>query len=307
MIVFRLIQALLSPLAVIGSSVYGLSLIRNAKRTGSSATVLASCYPRWLLHHLRQRWDGPCVRMMKVLPTPIRQGLRMATTPTIVAHAVTGYVPKPYRYPYEGRPSMLHQPVARTTFHDQGLERHLPQVEQFVVLGAGFDTRSYRQAVRVRCFEIDQPGTQRVKRELLAKAGVDAKHVTFVPANFGEEDWFDQLLEADFDPARPAYFLWESVAMYLERSDVERVLRRIGGLAPGSAVGFDYFTTAILQGRDPYSRYARWGTDRIGEPLRFGIDQDEVTELLRQCGLKMEEQQGFGENPIMAGFVTARV
>lgn len=307
MIVFRLIQVVLSPLAVIGSSVWGLSLIRQARRTGSSATVLASCYPRWILHHLRQRWDAPCVRLMKVLPTPVRLGLRYGTMPTIVAHAVTGYVPKPYRYPYQGQPPMIHQPVARTTFHDQALARHLPEVEQLVVLGAGFDTRSYRlpPGAVVRCFEIDTPGTQRVKREALAKAGVEAGHVTFVPANFEEEDWFGRLVEAGFDPGRPAYFLWESVTMYLDRKAVEQTLRRMS--APGSVVAFDYFTTVILRSNDPYSAYARWAADRIKEPFRFGIDQGDVPGFLESCGLRVEEQRSFNQDPVMAGFVTATV
>ena len=47
---------------------------------------------------------------------------------------------------------------------------------QFVVLGAGFDTRVYRlpKDVRVRCFEVNAPRTQAFKREMLTKAGVDA-------------------------------------------------------------------------------------------------------------------------------------
>ncbi|MFI6906164.1 class I SAM-dependent methyltransferase [Nonomuraea sp. NPDC050394] len=307
MIVFRVIQVLLSPLAVIGSLLWSLSLISQARRTGSSATVLASCHPRWILHHLRQRPDTPCVRMMNVLPMPIRFGLRCATMPTIVAHAATGYVPKPFRYPYRGRPPMIHQAVARTTFHDQALARHLPDVEQLVVLGAGFDTRCYLlpPGSVVRCFEIDTPQTQKVKREALAKAGVQAEHVTFVPANFKDDDWFDTLLEAGFDPGRPAYYVWESVTMYLDRQAVEQTLRRIA--TPGAVVAFDYFTTVILRSSDPYSAAARWTTDRIKEPFTFGIDQQEVAGFLRSCGLRAREQYFFNQDPVMAGFVTATV
>ncbi|MFI6324010.1 class I SAM-dependent methyltransferase [Nonomuraea sp. NPDC050556] len=305
--VFRLVQALLSPLGFVGTWLWGLSLVREARRTGSSATVLASCYPRWIMHHLRQRWDAPCVRLMKVLPGPVRLGLRYATVPTIVAHAVTGYVPKPFRYPYQGQPPMMHQPVARTTFHDEALARHLPGVEQLVVLGAGFDTRSYRLPAgsAVRCFEVDTPGTQRIKREALSRAGVSAEHVTFVPANFEEKDWFARLVEAGFDPARPTYFLWESVTMYLDREAVERTLRRVS--APGSVVAFDYFTTVILRSNDPYSTYARWAAARIKEPFVFGIDQEDVAGFLEACGLRMEEQRSFNQDPVMAGFVTATV
>src|SRR5204862_6805551 len=94
----------------------------------------------------------------------------------------------------------------------------------------------------VRCFEVDMPRTQAFKRAMLRRAGLDASRVTFVPADFEREDWFEKLLAAGFDPSRPTFFLWEGVTMYLGRPAVESALGSIAGTAPGSAVAFDYFT-----------------------------------------------------------------
>lgn len=39
---------------------------------------------------------------MMVMPNISHLGLRLATAPTLLGHRLTGYVPKIYRYPYEG-------------------------------------------------------------------------------------------------------------------------------------------------------------------------------------------------------------
>src|SRR5262249_2206310 len=182
----------------------------------AAATVLASSLSGWMLHGLGTRRDEPCALLMKVLPNVSHLGTRLVAAPTLVGHRLTGYVPKIYRYPYEGVPPMTHQPAARTTFYDAALERHLPGVDQLVILGAGLDTRSYRllPQAHVRCFEVDTPKTQAFKREMLRRALVDASRVTYVPANFQVKDWFDQLVEAGFKPDRPTFFLWEPPSRY---------------------------------------------------------------------------------------------
>jgi methyltransferase (TIGR00027 family) len=154
---------------------------------------------------------------------------------------------------------MKHQAAARTTFYDAALERHMAGSNQLVILGAGFDTRAYRlpTGTRVRCFEVDTPRTQALKREMLKKAGVDTTRVTYVPADFLEEDWLGKLVDAGFEPDRSSFFLWESVTMYLDREAVESTLRKIAGTATGSAVAFDYFSTEIIEARSLFMRYAR--------------------------------------------------
>src|SRR5436190_23974718 len=119
-------------------------------------------------HQLGTRRDDPCDRMMTVLPNAPYWGLRLTTAPTLLAHRVTGHVPKIYRYPYEGVPPLMHEASARTTFFDEALQRHLADIDQLVILGAGLDTRSYRlpPGARVRCFEVDTPKTQPFKREI---------------------------------------------------------------------------------------------------------------------------------------------
>jgi O-methyltransferase involved in polyketide biosynthesis len=61
-------------------------------------------------------------------------------------------------------------------FVDAAVERYLATINQFVILGAGFDTRAFRLPRRgqIRCFEVDMPQTQSTKRQLQRKAGIDS-------------------------------------------------------------------------------------------------------------------------------------
>ena len=316
--IFRLIQIILLPIGAVGYVPFVVKLVTFSRRSGTSATVLASLYTRYMQHRLSTRRDEPCYRLMMVLPNVSHLGLHLTTAPTLLAHRLTGYVPRIYRYPYEGEPPMKHQPAARTTFYDAALERHLATITQLVILGAGFDTRPYRlpAGTRVRRFEVDAPKTQAFKRQMLKKAGVDTTRVTYVPADFLKEDWLEKLVDAGFDPDKPSFFLWESVTMYLDREAVESTVRKIAGTATGSVVAFDYFSAEIIESRSLFMRYARAVINATGEPWRFGIDntppaRQQVVEFLESCGLSLEEQRNFGPEKdgkrAMAGFATAIV
>jgi methyltransferase (TIGR00027 family) len=316
--VFRVIQIILLPIGAVGYVPFVVTLIAYSRRTGVSATVLASLYTRYMQHKLSTRRDETAMQLMMVMPNVPQLGLRLSTAPTLVAHRLTGYVPRIYRYPYEGVPPMQHQSAARTTFYDEALERHLADVDQFVILGAGFDTRSYRLSAeaRVRCFEVDAPKTQAFKREMLQKAGVDATRVTYVPADFEQEDWFEKLVDAAFKPDTPSFFLWEAVTMYLHREAVESALRKIAQTAHGTVVAFDYLSDELIASQSFFMRYARVVLNATSEPWHFGLDntppaRNHVAAFLASCGLTLEEQRNFGRETgrkrAVAGFATATV
>jgi methyltransferase (TIGR00027 family) len=220
----------------------------------------------------------------------------------MLAHRLTGFVPRAFRYPFEGDIPRQYEAAARMAFFDAAVARYLPNMAQFVILGAGFDTRALRlpKDLRVRSFEVDTPRTQAIKRRMLAKTALDASRITFVPASFEKEDWFTRLVAAGFDPSKPALFLWEGVVMYLDRAAVEDTLRKIGSCAAGSMVAFDYFTSEALSSQELYWRFARMSTRSVGEPLKFGVEsrpptRERLTELLQPCGLALVEQHVLGK------------
>lgn len=317
-IVYYLISLVLFPVSLLGYVIWVGKGLVTWRKSGVSGTAQGPLSARAAMHEMGVRQDEQACRLLLILPGVPPLGLCLASGPTLLAHRLTGYVPKAFRYPFEGDVSERYEASARVTFFDRAVDRYLADIDQFVVLGAGFDTRPYRlpKDTRVQSFEVDAPKTQAVKRETLAKAGIDSSRVRFVAADFEKEDWLERVVDSGFIPERPAVFLWEGVTMYLDREAVEDTLRKIAGTAKGTVAVFDYFTTEALESNALYWRYARATTKAAGEPLKFGVDstppsRERLSELLRSCGLSLVEQQTFGqergERRAWGGFAVAEV
>lgn len=315
---FTLLIILFSPVVILGYVLWVGKLMIAGTSSGVSGTAQGPLSARWFQHQLGTRPDEPANRLMPLLPNLSPLGLRLSSWPLLLAHRLTGFVPRAFRYPYQGEVAQSEEASARQTFFDELVERHLPAITQFVILGAGFDTRAYRLPAGwgVRCFEIDAPKTQAVKRDLLVRAAIDTSHVAFVSADFETDDWLARLVEAGFDVNKPALFIWEGVTMYLERPAIEATLRKIGGLANGTILAFDFFTTEPLTSQSLYWRYGRAMTRAANEPLVFGVDstppmRDRLAELLASCGLALVEARTLGQetdgNRAWGGFATAIV
>ena len=301
-IVFYFLSVLLFPVTLLGYVIWVGKIVLTGRKSGVSATAQGPLAARFTEHKLGTRLDEPANRLMLALPNVPPLGLHLTAWPLLLAHRLTGYVPKAFRYPFEGDVPPQYEASARIAFFDAAVDRYLADITQFVILGAGFDTRAYRlpPQTRVRSFEIDEPRTQAVKRELLEKVGINATGVTFVAADFEQEDWLTLLVAAGFDPSQPALFLWEGVTMYLDRAAVEDTLRKVASTAQGSVVAFDYFTTEPLETRALYWRYGRAAAKAAGEPLKFGLDstppsRERLAELLQSCGLALDEQRTLGQ------------
>ncbi len=318
MIVFYLLSVLLDPVTLIGYVIWIGKLLVSGRGSGVSSSAQGPLTGRWVMHQLGTRRDDASNRLMLVLPGISPLAVHMALGPVLFAHRVTGYLPGIGRYPFQGDIPPQSEAAARMTFFDNVVDRYLPDITQFVILGAGFDTRAFRLPANlgVRSFEVDAPKTQAVKREALHKAGIDASRVTFVSADFEKDDWLAKLVDAGFDRGKPALFVWEGVAMYLDRPAVEATLHKIAGTAKGSIVAFDYFTDECLLSQAFYWRFARASTKAVGEPLKFGIDstppaQERLAEFLKASGLELCEYRMLGHEAegkrSWGGFAVARV
>ena len=316
--VFYLLSVLLFPVTLIGYAIWVGKTILTGRGSGISRTAQGPLSIRWFMHHLGTREDEPSHRLLLVLPGVSPLGVRLVAGPMRLSHRLTGYVPRAFRYPFEGDIPRQYEVSARVTFFDAEVSRYLAEVSQFVTLGAGFDTRAFRlpKEGRVHSFEIDAPKTQAIKREMVKKAGIEVAEVTFVAADFEKEDWLSRLVEAGFDPGKPALFLWEGVMFFLDREAVEATLRKIASCASGSVVAFDYLTTEVLESQALSWRYARAGLRAAGEPWKFGIEStppssERLAELLRSCGLSLGKHRTLGKETegkrAWGGFATAIV
>jgi len=298
--IFFVICLLLFPLIAAGYLLW-VAKAYAGRASGVSRTAQGPLSARWFQHRLGTRRDEPAHRLLMVLPGVSPLAVHLVFGPMLLAHRLTGYVPQTFRYPFAGEMTLQNQASARQTFYDSVVERYLTGVPQFVILGAGFDTRAFRLSteIQVQSFEVDTPATLAITQEVLGRAEVDLGSVRFVAADFEREDWLVRLVEAGFEATRPALFLWEGVTPYLERAAVEATLQKIAGTARGSVVAFDYITTELLESQSLYFRIVRASLRAGGEPLKFGIDSkppssEQLAELLRSCGLSLVEQRTLG-------------
>lgn len=153
-----------------------------------------------------------------------------------------------------------------------------------VILGAGYDTRSYRMNLAergARSYEVDAPGTQAMKKDILMDAGVDPGSTTFVSCDFEREDWLEKLKCAGFDVALPTFLVWEGVTMYISQETVTATINKVGLLANGSMIGFDYLdrTWALSETLTKLSKRGR-------EPWIFGMTSTEMEQLIEKCNKK---------------------
>jgi methyltransferase (TIGR00027 family) len=299
--IYYFLNILLFPITLIGYVLMSVSFFAGRK-SAVSGTALAPLLGRWVLHNLGSRQDEPANRLMMAIA-----GLSVSLTegPMILAHRVSGYVPKAYQYPFQGEITLGNQGGARQTLFDEVVEQYLPDITQFVILGAGFDTRALRlkgtpKYAAVRTFEIDTPPTLAYKLEKLAKGRIDSTGVTFVPADFEKENWLTGLISAGFNLSLPALFIWEGVVPYLDQEAVKDTLRKIASNTKGSIVAFDYFTSEVLDSQALSMRSIRASLNAGGEPLKFGVDsnppsRERLAELLQSCGLSLIEQRTLGQ------------
>lgn len=190
------------------------------------------------------------------------------------------------------RPTVL----ARTRLIDESVSKMASSTPQLVILGAGLDTRSWRlpQLVSVVVFEVDHPDTQRRKRALLRRRGLDVSRVRFIPTDFNLGRLASAMDSAGFDRTLPTLFLWEGTTNYLSPEAVDATLRWCARGAVGSQLIFTYIDDDVLA--DP-SRYV--GADRVfstlrraDEPMTFGLAPDGLAEYLAERGLELVADVG---------------
>ena len=77
--------------------------------------------------------------------------------------------------------------ISRTRFIDDLIKASAASgVEQYVILGAGYDSRAHRLELpsSLRIFEVDQPEVQSRKRSKLPKELTNSENITYVAVDF---------------------------------------------------------------------------------------------------------------------------
>jgi methyltransferase (TIGR00027 family) len=221
-----------------------------------------------------------------MLPTDLRTAVKLSHVP-LFGTAITRVIDL-------GWPRTRSSAVARTRAIDDLVCASLAAgARQFVVLGAGFDTRPYRipELAAIPTYEVDHPATQALKRKRLVWGSVErASDVRFVPVNFEVDDLAVALAEAGFDRAKPSVVVWEGVISYLTSTSVDETfatLRQL--LAPASRLIFTYVHKGAIDGTVDFAEARRWkaAVRSSGEPFIFGFEPSELGAYVQNHGFKL--------------------
>ena len=179
--------------------------------------------------------------------------------------------------------------VCRCRYIDDYLQECLKSgIAQLVILGAGLDSRAYRNEQHqgvARVFEVDHPATQASKIERVKKVfGKIPSHVTYVSVDFVGET-LDKLLTSGFDPSLKTLFIWEGVTSYLNLESIDKTLAWIrNNSALDSTIIFDYQEIsgrrAIIRGDILYKIVSRISNEKD----ELGFEMGEITSYLNKRG-----------------------
>ena len=298
------IQIIFIPFAIIGIIDAIYKEMRKSKKLGVSFSAIKALQYRWFMHYFNTRPDPISVAFTKKFPCESHFGMWSIMGPLIISQRLFGFTTRLGKLVEPGEETADSTAGIRVLMFDKVMEKYVDEMEQIVLPGAGFDlmTLQFTKGKKVKVFELDQVNTLNVKVETLKKAGIEHDWITYIPVDYANESWVDNLLEAGFDKTKKTLFLWQSVSLYLEADIVKENLREMADLCvDGSIIAQDFYSKVFSSGE--YSKAAKNFLsiiEKMGESSKFGIDMSDdpkaaVESFLKECGLKMTEYIQFGE------------
>ena len=187
--------------------------------------------------------------------------------------------------------------VARARFIEDLVEEQFKLgVTQYVILGAGLDTFAQRRtelASQLTVFEVDQPATQgwKVDRLIELDLGIPS-WLHFVPVDFeAGDDWLKRLIDAGFDPTKPAVVASTGVSMYITKDATIGTLRQAAALAPGTTFAMSFILPIELVSDEVRTgmEMSIKGARERGTPFISFYEPDEIVNMARDAGFKDAE------------------
>ena len=161
------------------------------------------------------------------------------------------------------------------------------------------DKRPSLTAPTLRVFEVDHPATQAWKRQRLVDERIEVPPgLAFVPMDFEAQTLLTELARAGLDPAKPTFFSWLGVTLYLKMEAVPATLQQVvAATRQGGGIVFDYGIAPELL-RTPQRAAFDALAARVaaaGEPWQTFFDPVDLSQTLRELGFQ-DIQDWSGED-----------
>ncbi|KOS27118.1 SAM-dependent methyltransferase [Bacillus anthracis] len=187
-------------------------------------------------------------------------------------------------------------PLARAAYCERVLLHEVALgAKQYVILGAGIDTFSFRHRElenKIEIFEVDHPSTQQFKKERIEEAEFEIpNNLHFISMDFTKGFSYEQLQNEGFENKK-TFFSLLGVTYYLTKEELSSLIECLFVMVPeGSSIVFDYpdenlFTEKGLSNRvENMVKMAAIG----GEPMKSCFSYAEMEALLEKAGLLIYE------------------
>jgi methyltransferase (TIGR00027 family) len=185
--------------------------------------------------------------------------------------------------------------IARTKYIDNIFKESIENgIEQILIFGAGFDSRTLRFAKKniiIKIFELDSLPTQTAKLKQFRKKDISIpKNTIFIPMDFHVDSVSEKLESNGFKRNKTTLFIMEGIIMYLDKEAVDELFKLIYKLAvPESRVIFDYIHASVLRRENIYygEKDIYEKVNSLREPWLSGIEKGEMEAFLKNYNFNL--------------------
>ena len=195
--------------------------------------------------------------------------------------------------------------ISRTRFIDDLIEKSAKEgIEQYVILGAGYDSRANRLNLppSLKIFEVDQPEVSDIKLSKLPKDLPNLENITYVNVDFSYQSLSEQLLTAGFDQTKSTIFTLEGVSQYITKEAVSSTIQELSLITKDArSIFFMSYVDELLK-KDPAACFGKGYPNpskkadliqtlsaKVGEPWISFYRDEEVESILAENGYAIKE------------------
>ena len=195
--------------------------------------------------------------------------------------------------------------ISRTRYIDDLVKKNSASgVEQYVILGAGYDSRAHRLELpsSLRIFEVDQPEVQARKRSKLPEELSNLENMTYVAVDFTHQTLTEQLINAGFDQNKSTVFTLEGVSQYITKEALSSTIKEVAALTQRASSTFFISYVSELFDKNPEACFGKgypnaekraklimYGSAKVGEPWISFYGAEEIENVLSQNGYSVKE------------------
>ncbi|MED1116521.1 class I SAM-dependent methyltransferase [Bacillus paramycoides] len=187
-------------------------------------------------------------------------------------------------------------PLARAAYCERVLLHEVTLgAKQYVILGAGLDTFSFRHRElenSIEIFEVDHPSTQEFKKQRVKEAELEVpNNLHFVSMDFTKGFSKQELVNDRFENKK-TFFSLLGVTYYLTKEELSSLIDCLFTMVPaGSSIVFDYPDENLFKEKGLSNRVENMVkmAEVGGEPMKSCFSYEEMEALLEKSGLLIYE------------------